>query len=252
MSQLAPASTTVGDLCTAALKELGVLGVGQTPLAEETSDAWAKLQWMLQDWQRKRWMVYHLVTIAVTSTGATSYTVGPSGTFNTGTGTVRPARLESAFLRQLNSGVGNQPDYPLIILQSREDYNKIALKSLVSFPSAVFMDTDWPLANVYPWPIPQASIYALHLTLMMQLPASFASLATVINLPYEYYRAIVSLLAFDLAPKYPGAQISPVLLSKCKDAKNTLRTNNAQIARLGIPAHLSRDGIYNIYSDRSY
>ena len=75
MSQLDPTKTTVGDICTAALKECGAIGVGQTPLAEDINDAWARLQWMIQQWERKRYLVYHLVTLSVVSTGAQTYTV---------------------------------------------------------------------------------------------------------------------------------------------------------------------------------
>src|SRR5690349_6094455 len=128
MSEIDPANTTVVDLCTAALRECGALGVGQVALADDLRDAQARLQWMLQQWERKRWLVYALVTFVHPSTGALSYTVGPGGNIDTGAGSVRPAKLESGFLRQL---VSSQPvDYPLEILQSREDYNRVTLKQL--------------------------------------------------------------------------------------------------------------------------
>jgi len=46
------------------------------------NDAWARLQWMLQQWERKRFLVYHLRDYSVVSTGAISYTFGPQGQFN--------------------------------------------------------------------------------------------------------------------------------------------------------------------------
>lgn len=252
MAELDPAATTIGDLCTAALRECGALGIGQSALANDLNDAWARAQWMLQQWERKRWLVYHLVTLSKTSTGAMSYTVGPGGDFDTGASSVRPARLESAFLRQIQTTPPNQIDYPLRILQSREDYNLIALKSLVSFPGAVFLDSGWPLATLYVWPVPNANIYAVHISILAQLPFKFANVASLVTLPYEYYSAILYNLALRLRPKYrlptfPGDPLPGL----AKDSLNVLRGANLQVAALRMPAGVLQqaDG-YNIFSDR--
>lgn len=253
MAQQSPANTTVQDLVTASLKEAGVLGVGQVALAEDSNDAWARLQWMLQQWERKRWLVYHLKTYVHTSTGAVTYSVGPGGDIDTGVGSVRPAKLESVFLRQLVQSQPNQIDYTLDLLQSMEDYNQIALKQLQNFPMCAYYDPGWPLGTLYVWPVMQASIYAAGITVLEQLPASFPTLATVINLPYEYYAAIIYNLALRLRPKYqiPSYPGDP-LVALAKDSLNVLRGANTQIARLLMPSDLNRNGIYNIFSDRNY
>ncbi len=253
MSSLDPTRTSVGDICTDALRECGAVGVGQTPLAQDINDAWSRLQWMLQQWERKRWLVYHLVDLAKVSTGALSYTVGPGGDFDTGASTVRPARLESAFLRQIQTAPPNQIDYPLELVQSREDYNRIALKSMVSFPGCAFLDTDWPLGHLFVWPVPNSTIYEVHITVMAQLPARFLTLATAFALPYEYYAAMLYNLALRLKPKY-GLQVRPgdPLPGLAKDSLNVLRGANVQIARLVMPAGLVNGSQYNIFSDRFY
>lgn len=352
MSELLPGNTTLGDLCTAALQESGRLGVGQTALAEDINKAWSRAQWMLQEWERKRWLVYHLVTYSKVATGQISYTFGPNGEINTnsaaawglealtptggagfavndtigvvgtpplGTGTVngqvtvlavsgglptsvsitvpgaytgplsntftqgvtsgagaggtfsfptwgllaartplasgsvRPPKIESAFLRQIQNSQPNQVDYPMQILQSMEDYNRIALKSLQSFPGAVFLDSQWPLSTLFCYPVPQASIYSINVSVMEQLPAQFLTLASVVNLPYEYYSCILYNLALRLRstfsiPSFPGDEL-PAL---AKNALNVVRGPNTQIARLVMPEQLTRPGIYNIFSDRDY
>lgn len=253
MAQLDPLNTTVGDICSAALKEAGALGVGQTALAEDTTDAWARLQWMLQQWERKRFLVYHLVTLIKNSTGAQSYTVGPGGAIETGAGSVRPAKIEAAFLRQLVQSQPNQIDYPLKVMQSMEDYSRIALKGLVSFSGAVYYDPGWPLGTVYAYPVPQANIYALGLVVLEQLPASFAALGTKLTLPFEYYNAMVLNLALRLRPKYSiRTAAGDPLPGLAKEALNVIRGANTQIAELGIPQDLARGGIYNIFSDKNY
>ena len=68
--------TTPQDIIRAALKKAGVLGVGQSALAEDTNDAYDDMQDMLGQWQRKRWLIWHLVDYSVLSTGAQSYSVG--------------------------------------------------------------------------------------------------------------------------------------------------------------------------------
>lgn len=356
MSELDPFNTTLGDICTAALQDSGRLGIGQTAQAEDLSKAWSRCQWMLQGWERKRWLVYHLVTYSVVSTGQQSYTFGPGGEINTNTvaawqlgslavadggggfnyavndtitltatppsgtptadlvvtvtavdagavtsveiasgglypgplpnywtqastsgigsnasfstptwglstttvtqarGSVRPAKLESAFVRQLQNPAGNQVDYGLDILQSMEDYNRIALKSMVSFPDGyVFLDSAWPLANLYTYPVAQANIYSLNVTVREQLPVQFASASTAINLPFEYYQAIQLNLAVLLRiafsiPSFPGDPLP----GAAKASLATLRGPNAQIARLQMPGELMRDGLYNIFNDRYY
>jgi len=268
------------DLCIAALKDSGAIGVGQVPLAEDLSDAQARLQWMLQQWERQRWLVYHLVTKGIVSTGALTYSLGPLGDIDTGGArqfnqqfgeqfgnapgfqqvpiSARPARIESAFLRQLqfsNNPVdgGNQIDYPLTLIASMEDYNKISLKKLQSFPGYLFYDSGWPLGTLYPWPVPQPNIYELFVSYMEQLPPAFATENSVVSLPYEYFEAIIKNLALRLRtrysiPTFPG----DILPGQAKAALATIRGTNAQIARLHMPSDLLRPNLYNIFSDRTY
>lgn len=253
MTQLDPSNTTAGDIVTAALKLANVVGTGQTANAEDNNDAWAMLQWMLQEWERKRWLVFVLSTYAKVSTGAQSYTVGPGGDIDTGAQSVRPDKLESAYLRQLVNSQPNQIDYPLEILGAREDYNKIALKSLSSFPSTIYYEASWPLGRIYPWPVPQATIYGLNCTFKAQLPYKFANLATKFtSIPFEYYNAMIFNLALRLRAMY-GIQsyAGDTLPGLAKDSLNTLRGANTQISRLSIP-RLDGSGQYNIFSDRTY
>lgn len=252
MSALEPANTSVQDICLAALNEAGVVGFGQTALQQQTLDAWARLQWMLQEWARKRWLIYHDVTKLVVSTGALSYTVGPGGDIDTGATSSRPDKIESAFLRQITQSQPNQIDYPLELLQSMEDYNRIALKQLTSFPTAVFYDPGFPLGNLYPWPVPQSSIYSIGITLKEQLPTVFSSLSITFSLPYEYYSAMVYNLALRLRTRYqiPGFP-GDTLPGRAKDSLNVLRGANTAIARL-TTAGINRPGQYNIFNDRFY
>jgi hypothetical protein len=279
LSQLDPQRTTGNDICLAALKDCGAFGVGQTPLAEDISDAKARLQWMLQQWQNKRWFIYHLVTYSCVAQtdprgqfqGKQAYTVGPGGDFNTNlrhrpqtsefdghfggsyATSARPNRIASGFLRQITLSQPNQIDYPLTQIFSMEDYNRIALKGLSSFPGYFFYDTSWDLGLLYVWPIPQAHIYEVHISAKEQLPPMFAMAANLLDIPWEYYNAMVLQLAIRLRPKYGIlAQQGDTLSGQAKDALNTIKKSNFQIARLQTPGDLARPQLYNIFSDRMY
>lgn len=240
--------TTPQDIIHAALKKAGVLGVGQIPLAEDTNDAYYDLQDMLGQWQRKRWLIWHLVDYAYQSTGAVSYTVGPGGNFPI---SPRPDRIESAFFRQvINEVAPNQIDYPLDIIEAREDYNRISLKQLISFPQYLFYDSAFPTGLAYPWPVIQNNLYELHLTVKETL-SQFTSLSQVINLPLEYMAALKYNLAIRLVQAYK-LPADPALIGLAKDALNVIRNANFQIGRLQIPSTLIRPGLYNIFSDTFY
>jgi hypothetical protein len=135
-----------------------------------------------------------------------------------------------------------------------EDYNWITLKSLQAGPGeAVFLDTDWPLAHVYIWPIPQAHIYEIHLTVNEALPYRFFNPSTPVDLPFEYYNGLVYNLAMRLRPKYRmGTYPGDPLPGMAKDSLAVIRVANTQVAKLRMPATLRRRGLYNIFSDRPY
>lgn len=271
---LTPGATTVSDICEAALHESGAFGDAQTPSANAIRLAQSRLQWMMQQWERKRWMVYHLVDKSVVSTGAIAYSVGPGGSINTsilpaspfgpqfnnqfgGGGeslSARPDNIEAAYLRQINQNPpANQIDFPLTLIQSYEDYSRIRIKNLTSFPGWAFYDPAWPLGALYPWPVPNANIYEVHIIIKEQLPPAWANSGVAIDLPFEYYNAMMLNLAIRLRPRY-GVPSYPgdVLPGLAKDAMAVLRNANTKIARLNMPPELTRSGQYNIFGDIFY
>lgn len=236
--------TTARDIITLALFDAGVFTTGQTPGATDINNGLIRLNDMIAQWQRERWLIWCLIDVSLQMTGAEYYTIGAGQQFDT----PRPDRLETAYIRQVNPPAPNQVDWPLNLVQSREAYSRIRLKELGSFPLYIWYDSSFPYGKVYPWPLP-SNLYELHLVLKEQLQ-TFANLNTVYNMPLEYLRAI----RFNLQVEFLSAYRMPAdqqLERRAAGALNTIRNANAQIPTLQLPPELSRSGLYNIFTDNT-
>lgn len=236
--------TTARDLITLALFDAGVFGTGQTPAALDINNGLIRLNDMLAQWQRNRWLIWCDKDVSLPMTGAVYYTIGAGQQFNT----PRPDRIESAFIRQLTPAQPNSPDWPLQIIQSMEAYSTIRLKQLGSFPNYVFYESSFPYGKIYPWPLP-SNLYSLHLIVKEQLQ-SFANLNVVYNMPAEYQRAI----RFNLQDEFLSAYRLPPddkLSARAAAALNVIRNANAQIPVLRVPPELGRPGLYNVFTDNT-
>jgi hypothetical protein len=236
--------TTAVDLITLALKDIGALGIGQAISAEDTADALATLNMMLGQWQGERLSVYHLVDTAIPSTGKQTYTIGTGGDFNI----QRPVKINAAYAR-LNAGSSTPIDYPVTVIDSREDYSRIALKSLQSFPSWVYYDPAFPLGNLDFYPVPN-NTFELHIVTQDALP-QFTAPAQVVNLPPEYMAAIRYNLGLYLAPSY---QLDPQrsLVGLALNAKRVVKRMNWQPQSMTMPRGLGSKQRFNIFSGSNY
>lgn len=201
---------------------------------------------MLADWTANRWMVYHLVDVSIVSTGAQSYTVGATGDIVC----ARPNRIQDAFYR-FTGAPGAAVDYPLVQIASREDYNRIPLKTVGTWPDRFYYDASYPLGRFYPFPVPTAGSGTLFLSITQEL-SSFPDLTTDINLPPAYVNAIRWNGAVRVRPMYQLGD-DPSIQRLAIASLNTIKQMNQQIPLLQMPSVLAnRRGRYNIYSDSSW
>lgn len=237
---------TWGDLITLSLKSAGIVGVGQTPMAEDMTDACQMLNDMIAQWQRKRYLVYHLVEQTYPADGSQFYTVGPGGNFNVAE---RPSVINAAFARQVVSSNPNQIDYPLEIIPARETYAQIALKSLQSFPQWAYYDAGYPVGSFFVYPVitGQFEIHIIYPALLQ----TAVQLSDPITVPPEYREALRYNLGLRLATGYQ-LPITPGLAGLAKSSLQTMRTANAQIPLMGMPRFLVNPAKYNIFSDTAY
>lgn len=251
---------TPTDLIKLALKAARVLGQGQNATQQQLEDVLALLNMMMGQWARKRWLIFHLLELQVTGTGASTYTLGPGGDVMMA-GNVRwdesgiawdpnfrTNRIESAYVR-LNSGAAQQVDLPVAVVRAAEEWALIPAKNVAAgFPQAVFLDTGYPMATLHVWPA-LSSAYELHLLILNPL-VRFSSLNTDINLPDEYQEALVYNLARRIRSWYGVAPDAEINL-RSVSALQTVRNANLQLAHLSLPSAILPRGLggYNVYTD---
>lgn len=201
--------------------------------SKDVDDAMSMLVGMLSQWQRRRWLVPALTDAVVPSTGAATYTVGPGADLDM----PRPDRIEAAFVRMTNVAAPNRFDYPLTIVQAREDWNQVGLKNLQTLPSLLFYDAAFPVGALHVWPVPAAGAVELHVSVKGALPV-YTSPASPFGLPPEYQEAVISNLACRIVA-LTGAQPPDWLERHAGAALDVISTANLQLATLSMPPGLS-------------
>jgi hypothetical protein len=238
---------TCGALLTNALIDGGIVGIDEAIEPAILNRAFTQANWLLAQWARKRWLVYRLADYSFVCTGALSYPVGLNQTVNINP---RPDRLEYAFLRFLNQSPPNGlfVDIPLDIIQSHEDYSRIAVKNIGTLAWRIFYDPVWPVGLLLPWPVPQASIYEIHVGFKVVLPR-FANIQQPINFPPEYESALNWCLARRLRATYQ-MPADPEINALARDALNVIRLANQAVGVLRLPAFLrGRNRAYDYRGD---
>ena len=241
----------VQQLLTNALVDAGIIGIDEDLEQPILNRAFTQANWLIAQWARKRWLCYRLQDYSFVSTGALNYTVGLNQTININP---RPDRIEYAFMRFVNNNppvgnsVGVPVDIPLYIIQSHEDYSRITVKTIGTLPWQIFYDPAWPIGLLFPWPIPQASIYEIHVGFKVVLPR-FQSLQQAITFPPEYAAALNWCLARRFRATYQ-MPADPTIDSLARDALNVLRLANQQVGVLRMPMFLrNRNKAYSYQSD---
>jgi hypothetical protein len=236
---------TARDIVTLALKETGVVGVGQTPLAEDINDGFTILTRMIASWQKSRWLVNSLTEIVNVGNGLISNPVGDGQYFNF---PITPDKIQAAYFIQLDTGP-NPVSYPLVDLFSYENYSQIIVKDLNTFPQFFFYDNAFPFGNVFIHPLP-SSIYEIHLVVKSNLGFPL-TLDSLLILPSEYEEAIHYNLAVRLGSLYKQP-VNPSTVGLAKAALNVIRKANTQVPSMLMPIPLRKPRAFNIFNADDY
>jgi hypothetical protein len=219
---------TALDIITDSLVDLGAIDPSDAVTADEASHGLRKLNEMVASWSLESLADYQILNENFPTVAATaSYTIGSGATWNT----TRPLRIESAFLRY--SGT----DYPLRVL-SREEYDRITLKSTQFMPEALYYEPSVANGLVYLYGVPDA-VYSVYLNSLKQLQ-SFAALTTTVVLPPGYLRAIKTNLSLELAPAY-NRKVPEAVLAIARESKAAVKRLNSRAPKLRLD-HLQLGG----------
>lgn len=283
-------ATTARDIVYRALEDVGVIGVGQSPLAEDMNYGLNRFNAMIGQFNRRRWLVYTTKDVICTSTGNSVYTLGIGQDFDT---PIVDKLEDGCFFRQYTSaapvggdfssdfnndfGLVGFPDqtpsnatyidYPLRLIESREQYNRIAMKNLTSWPGAVFynyanvqlMPVSTPVGTTVPtnpagyvhlYPVPIVGQFEIHLNVKEPL-STLTNLSTVLLTPPEYEEAFEYNLALRFAAKY-NVEASKEVIGLARASLATIRAANTRVPELRLPGNLTGSGArYSIFSDRN-
>lgn len=193
------------DLITGALRLLGVTASGESISANEASDALSSLNDLLDSWSTQSLLIPNRVReVFPLVSGQQSYTMGTGGNFNT----ARPMRIEHALLQV--TSVSPALELPIKIL-TEDQFAGILIKTLNStYPLYAYAEGTFPLETLNVWPVPN-QVNNIVLYSWKQL-ANLTSLATVLNLPPGYNRALKHHLAIELAPEF-GRSVAPEIVA---------------------------------------
>lgn len=229
---------TVRDLIRGSMRLIGAVATGETPSADEQADALVVLNDMLDSWSTEGLTIFAAVRESFSLTaGQSSYTLGPSGNFNT----TRPTRIERAAV-ELSTGA----ELPIRIL-SLDEWAEVTLKSTQStIPQSAYIETSNPLETVNLWPVPNASgnlVLYSHKAL-----SSFANVNDTVTFPPGYAKVLRYGLALELAPEY-GKAADPAIAIQFTEAKENIKRANIKPSYMDsdVAGMTGRRG-FNIYT----
>lgn len=243
-------AATARAMIILSLKEAGVLGVGQTPLAEDINDCFTYLQEMTSQWQARRWMVPSLTDIFTLGNNQESNTIGVGGYWNV----ERPDQIKAGYFIQQNTGT-NAVSIPLRMVYAYENYAQITVKDLNSFPQICFYDNEFNLVggellgNIFIWPIPTPA-YEIHLLIKSDLGWP-SNLNSVFTLPKMYSEAVRYNLAIRICSAY-GVEAKSSTVTLAKVALNTIKVANTQIPEMTMPAALRKGKGFSLWNPDGY
>ena len=214
--------TTVLEMITGAMRLINVVATGEFPSSDESNDALAAFQQMVDSWNADSLSIYTTGASDYSLTlGKQAYTLGPGGDFDTS----RPPKIigMSAILL---TNPANPVEVPIDLYTIAEWQTKIPVKNVPgSFPQVCYDDGNMPLRTLSFWPIPafQPSNVRIYSWQALVWPAT---LQTILNFPPGYARAFRYNLAVELAPEF-GAQVPPAVAKVATESLAMIKTMNA-------------------------
>jgi len=172
------------DLCTDALRKIGVVSVGSPATAEEIETAQRALGRMLKAWQARTEMLWATTSMTVTLTTAGAYTLTPA----------RPVDIVS--VRLMAAG-----QETTLRRMTRDEWDRIGRKATASRPTSWYYDRQREAGTLRVWPqLATPAGQTLAITYTRELED--VVLADAADVPGEWADAVVYGLAARLADDF--------------------------------------------------
>ncbi len=189
-------AVTRDDIIKGALRLCGALALGETPSADQVSEASDALNMLVKAWQADGMAIWARgeYTLALTL-DAKSYNIGTGQTVNI----AKPLKITQAILHDTQTNV----DIPMRII-TRDEYLRLGNKSTNGQPIQIYYDPqrDHGILYVYP-PANSSAVSYKQIKFTYQKPfEDFDASTDNPDFPQEWYEALKYGLASRLAGEY--------------------------------------------------
>lgn len=193
-----PATGTPGNIIASAMRDAGLLQLGDEPSSEHLAQHMVRLNDMANMWIIQGLKLWLLADTAVTPVaGQQKYTFKPSGDVNM----TKPLRVLQGYYLD-STGTTRRPIYPL----SWDEWLRLSTVTQTGQVSQFFVDKQQTELDVYMWLIPDATAAAgrIHLLLETQV-TNVISLTDTVAFPIQWTLALRWGLADEICTGQPQA-----------------------------------------------
>lgn len=241
-------TVTAGDLIGDSLQRIQIYSPGEMLQEADIARGLSNLNQLMDQWSNMSLACFAILEqSAPLVPGQASYQIGIGAPdFNM----VRPLSIltdpGTAYVQDAN---GN--NYAMEVVP-RDRWNLYSNRSSIvtsNFPNIMFYDPQYPYGVINITPFPNTA-YTMFWDSYAQL-SDFATTATPMSFPPGYEMAISTNLSLLLAPYYPDAVVSPLLVKQAMDSLgNIKRTNQRELYALYDQEIVARGNLsYNVWTD---
>lgn len=218
------------DIIVDALQEIGVVSPGQNPAQSDVDLCRRRANLIFDSWGAQRGMVYTETFPQFTlKANHSPHTIGPQGDFPMAK---RPTRL--GFGAGNLVLVGNPAvSLPLVVRDAAWWVNNRVQGLTSPIPTDVYYEADWPLGQLFFWPIPSA-VNNVQLELWTEW-TEFATADAVFSAPQGYRAALMYSIALSVFPSFwPNKQPSAVTVAEAKKAIAAVLGQNSKCPNISL------------------
>ena len=206
---------SVYDIVFLALREIGVVALGDTIDAAVSQEALLELNIIRGEWSldTKNYGIFD--EVYANTTNKPFITLG-STTLTTGDIAKRPYSIDQVSVIS-TTGVPEQGVSYMLQLGNYDQYRQLTLQNIFAIPTTAYIDTSFPLQRIYFYPglVPGWSVRVVGTSYMTE----YENIADPYMDPPEYFGSLYSALALRLAGKY-GVDLAPGVYARLKSALN--------------------------------